>query len=648
MGFKEAFTRQGDGENLLFDDDAFIYFAISILTLVILPLIYSVIKPLFTTYVFGENRRKFARVPKSSNDQQNLQLAKQELRLKWLTTGYVVKIIILVALLLLLNASIQSLPKADKIKGFDPYEILEIDPSATEQEIRKAYRKISLKLHPDKNPDDPQANQKFILLTKAYECLTDEDKKSLCMKYGNPDGQQSLSVGIAMPSFLLKKENRAAFLAVIFLLLLVVVPIIVLYELRSIGKYDQNGVMLSNQEKFERGLEENLLIKKGVELSSCSDELCRLRLKTEKQGIDLEKLVNELKEEAELRKIQKFEITEALEQSKKQKNKKRRVTISVAMILIYAHLFGKPIPDSVKSLYRSTIKIIPKLVNSMVRLAFEFSMKYKVIQWRQRGRFQTKFMGARCINNILQFSQCIVQGIYETDNPINQIEFFANKAKDYIKKGKMPVFQELVQKSVDQRVLPNWVPEEFKDQIMNEINMFPQLDIKHEVTVDDESIVEQCNEDIFSIKITLTRLNTPEGEDIPFAHSNRYTYVKEEGWHILITYQNEVFYYAQLNGSNRVQSTEFKFQPKMYFGDVVEFEFVLFVISDCYRGLDAEIPIKFKAKKATQISRAVEYHKEDQELDKSLPFIQSMLFPMQNKVEDSDSEDEDQSKKEDE
>jgi DnaJ-class molecular chaperone len=50
---------------------------------------------------------------------------------------------------------------------------LEIDATATEQEIRKAYRRISLRLHPDKNPDDPQANQKFIMLTKAYECLTD-------------------------------------------------------------------------------------------------------------------------------------------------------------------------------------------------------------------------------------------------------------------------------------------------------------------------------------------------------------------------------------------------------------------------------------------------------------------------------------------
>lgn len=45
-----------------------------------------------------------------------------------------------------------------------------------------------------------------------------------------------------MPSFLLKKENRAAFLALIFLVLLVVVPVFVLNELKSIGKFDDNGV----------------------------------------------------------------------------------------------------------------------------------------------------------------------------------------------------------------------------------------------------------------------------------------------------------------------------------------------------------------------------------------------------------------------
>ena len=62
---------------------------------------------------------------------------------------------------------------------------------------------MSVKLHPDKNPDDPQAAQKFILLTKAYECLTDEAMKEVCAKYGNPDGKQAFEVGIALPSFLL-------------------------------------------------------------------------------------------------------------------------------------------------------------------------------------------------------------------------------------------------------------------------------------------------------------------------------------------------------------------------------------------------------------------------------------------------------------
>lgn len=47
---------------------------------------------------------------------------------------------------------------------------------------------MSIKLHPDKNPDDPQSAQKFIMLTKAYECLSDEKMKATCLKYGNPDG----------------------------------------------------------------------------------------------------------------------------------------------------------------------------------------------------------------------------------------------------------------------------------------------------------------------------------------------------------------------------------------------------------------------------------------------------------------------------
>jgi translocation protein SEC63 len=54
------------------------------------------------------------------------------------------------------------------LQSFDPYQILELENDADERTIRKAYRRLSLQMHPDKNPENPLAVQEFIRLTKAY------------------------------------------------------------------------------------------------------------------------------------------------------------------------------------------------------------------------------------------------------------------------------------------------------------------------------------------------------------------------------------------------------------------------------------------------------------------------------------------------
>ncbi|WP_435255038.1 molecular chaperone DnaJ [Tenacibaculum sp. A30] len=67
----------------------------------------------------------------------------------------------------------------------DYYEILGISKSASQAEIKKAYRKMAIKYHPDKNPDDKDAEEKFKLAAEAYEILSDENKKARYDQYGH-------------------------------------------------------------------------------------------------------------------------------------------------------------------------------------------------------------------------------------------------------------------------------------------------------------------------------------------------------------------------------------------------------------------------------------------------------------------------------
>ncbi|MCX7547096.1 molecular chaperone DnaJ [Xanthomarina sp. F1114] len=67
----------------------------------------------------------------------------------------------------------------------DYYEILKIDKTATAAEIKKAYRKKALKYHPDKNPDDKEAETKFKEAAEAYEVLSNADKKARYDQFGH-------------------------------------------------------------------------------------------------------------------------------------------------------------------------------------------------------------------------------------------------------------------------------------------------------------------------------------------------------------------------------------------------------------------------------------------------------------------------------
>jgi len=75
-------------------------------------------------------------------------------------------------------------------KKRDYYEVLGVTRSASVEEVKRAYRQLAVKFHPDKNPDDPHAEEKFKELGEAYDVLMDADKRAAYDRFGHAAFEQ--------------------------------------------------------------------------------------------------------------------------------------------------------------------------------------------------------------------------------------------------------------------------------------------------------------------------------------------------------------------------------------------------------------------------------------------------------------------------
>ena len=64
------------------------------------------------------------------------------------------------------------------------YEVLEVSKDCSGAELKKSYRKLAMKYHPDRNPEDKEAEEQFKVVNEAYQILSDEQKRGIYDRYG--------------------------------------------------------------------------------------------------------------------------------------------------------------------------------------------------------------------------------------------------------------------------------------------------------------------------------------------------------------------------------------------------------------------------------------------------------------------------------
>ncbi|GKT88683.1 translocation protein SEC63 [Colletotrichum tofieldiae] len=190
-------------------------------------------------------------------------------------------------------------------KIWNPYDILGISDSADEKTIKKVYKQLSRRLHPDKVKPDPAKNETieslndaYVEISKAYQALTDEEIRNNYIQYGHPDGKQSFSIGIALPQFMISDGNGKYVVLAYTLLLGVLLPYLVGSWWYGTQRMSKDGVLMESANNLFRAYNDDV-DEGGVVTALSSGKEFDTVLKGDKAESGLSKLESRLLANAE-------------------------------------------------------------------------------------------------------------------------------------------------------------------------------------------------------------------------------------------------------------------------------------------------------------------------------------------------------------
>ena len=631
-----------------YDNSAFYYFALTLLSLYLIPGTYYFLSELYRAFLGNGDTGS---IPRSSEE------ALKAEKLKKKSTGFarlqkstfVINFVILLVVGMLVFYLVTLVRNDGEVNTFDPYIILGLDSGTTLSEIKKAYRKLSLKYHPDKNIGDKVAEEMFMKIAKAYEALTDETSKENYEKYGNPDGKQALEVSIGLPRIIL--DNPKSVLVLYLIAMVIIIPVVVGWWYSNSKKFGDKNILYDTYAGFYQLLTENDKIKHLPEIMATSAECREISKKVNPKTKDADN-------EALLTLYNKFKSEKLI--SKPKFDSAQYSVILKGNLLMHSYLLrinkNTLTPQLKNDLELMLIKG-PELIEGMIEISYQRKWVETTIQ---------------CI----KLSQCLIQGLWYNNSPFDQLPHLNGNLESSFSSS---TFQEFLKAYENDKVLKSLKSEQVLD-IKSAIKIFPNLNIKTELFVeeddndffDDDEIKENNNstsdsndnkqpygdeiyeQDLVTLRITLIHENVENGQNCPPVHAPLFPKtVLENWWFILtdkpskisaVTNNSGVPIETQIHAIEKVSDQSKKIVHELRFVAPPQpgnYDMDLYIFSDCYMGLDNKISLNFDVKPASELP---EYkpHQEDLDLDNEPTlFEQVMAANIDEESSDDDDDDDD-------
>ncbi|KAH8322451.1 hypothetical protein KR067_011028 [Drosophila pandora] len=473
------------GQKFQYDESGgtFYYFVLSFLALILIP-----------TTIYYWPRKKKEDPGKSKEECQCADCLKKKTILAnaepyRALKSWTIKLTIVLGWALLLFLTYRVSQFDYEMASFDPFEILGVPPSSSQAEIKKAYYRLSKVLHPDKETGDEKS---FMMLSKAYQALTDEVAKENYEKYGNPDGPGAMSFGIALPSWIVEKENSVWVLGLYGLVFMVAMPSAVgVWWYRSI-RFSGDKVLLDTTQMYFYFIHKtpHMLLKRALMVLAAS--------------LEFDKRHNSQVQE---RQSDNDEVPALIRQLPNLNEKCKehplcRMYSIKARAILHAHLSRIPLnPETLERDRQFVVKKCPYLVQEMVSCVHQLVMM-------AYARRVPRLPSIETIENCMKMSPMIIQGLWEFKSPLLQLPhltedhlYFMNK-KRHVKN--LQQFAQL--KPEESRTLLKNLTDFEYENTMKVLGKMPLIDfsIRCEV-IDDENTNVVTAGAIVTVTVTLER-----------------------------------------------------------------------------------------------------------------------------------------------